>query len=54
MGLLVPVKFKLKMIGGTTEKMINFDLIPSLQIIDGQEKREKRDPPKFENATANC
>ena len=35
----------------TTEKMINFDLIPSLQIIDGQEKREKRDPPKLKNAT---
>ena len=35
----------------TTEKMINFDLIPSLQIIDGQEKREKREPPKLENAT---
>ncbi|QLH05042.1 DUF359 domain-containing protein [Nitrosopumilus oxyclinae] len=35
----------------TTEKMINFDLIPSLQIIDGLEKREKREPPKLENAT---
>lgn len=35
----------------TTEKMINFDLIPSLQIIDGLEKREKREPPKIENAT---
>ncbi len=35
----------------TTEKMIDFGLIPSLQIIDGQEKREKRDPPKLENAT---
>jgi uncharacterized protein (UPF0218 family) len=34
----------------TTEKMIDFGLIPSLQIIDGQEKREKRDPPKLENA----
>jgi len=34
----------------TTEKMINFDLIPSLQIIDGQEKREKREPPKLEYA----
>jgi uncharacterized protein (UPF0218 family) len=34
----------------TTEKMINFDLIPSLQIIDGQEKREKREPPKLEHA----
>lgn len=35
----------------TTEKMINFDLIPSLQIVDGQEKREKRVPPKSKNAT---
>ncbi|RZW40080.1 MAG: DUF359 domain-containing protein, partial [Flavobacteriaceae bacterium] len=35
----------------TTEKMIDFDLIPSLQIIDGQEKREKRAPPKLQNAT---
>ena len=29
----------------TTEKMINFGIIPSLQIIDGQEKRVKRDTP---------
>ncbi len=35
----------------TTEKMIDFDLIPSLQIIDGQEKREKREPPKLDYAT---
>ena len=35
----------------TTEKMIDFDLIPSLQIIDGQEKREKREPPKLEYTT---
>ncbi|MFQ5440175.1 MAG: GTP-dependent dephospho-CoA kinase family protein [Nitrosopumilaceae archaeon] len=27
----------------TTEKMYNFGIIPSLQIIDGQEKRVKRD-----------
>ena len=33
----------------TTEKMIDFGLIPSLQIIDGQEKREKRKPPKLED-----
>ena len=32
----------------TTEKMINFGLIPSLQIIDGVEKRQKRDLPKSE------
>jgi len=34
----------------TTEKMIDFGLIPSLQIIDGVEKREKREPPKLEGA----
>jgi len=35
----------------TTEKMIDFGLIPSLQIIDGQEKREKRVPPKSQFTT---
>ena len=35
----------------TTEKMIDFDLVPSLQIIDGQEKREKREPPKSQYTT---
>jgi len=35
----------------TTEKMIDFDLVPSLQIIDGQEKREKRVPPKSQFTT---
>ena len=35
----------------TTEKMINFGLIPSLQIIDGFEKRQKRDLPKLGDAT---
>ncbi len=29
----------------TTEKMLKFDIIPSLQIIDSQEKRSKREPP---------
>ena len=33
----------------TTEKMIDFDLIPSLQIIDGLEKRQKREFPKLYN-----
>jgi len=33
----------------TTEKMIDFDLIPSLQIIDGLEKRTKRDIIKLGN-----
>ena len=35
----------------TTEKMIELGLIPSLQIIDSLEKREKREPPKLANAT---
>ncbi len=35
----------------TTEKMIEFGLIPSLQIIDSQEKRAKREPPQLANAT---
>lgn len=33
----------------TTEKMIAFGLIPSLQIIDNQEKRIKREPTKNDN-----
>lgn len=33
----------------TTEKMIAFGLIPSLQIIDNQEKRVKREPTKNNN-----
>ena len=35
----------------TTEKLIDFGIIPSLQIIDGIEKREKRDSINLENAT---
>ena len=34
----------------TTKKMIEFDLIPSLHIVDGQEKREKKEPPKLTNS----
>ena len=33
----------------TTEKLIDFGIIPSLQIIDGIEKREKRESIKLEN-----
>ena len=33
--------------------MIHFGIIPSLQIIDSQEKRVKRDPPSEENITTN-
>jgi uncharacterized protein (UPF0218 family) len=37
----------------TTAKMIHFGIIPSLQIIDSQEKRVKREPPSEENITTN-
>jgi GTP-dependent dephospho-CoA kinase len=37
----------------TTDKMLNFGIIPSLQIIDSQEKRVKRDPPSKENIATN-
>jgi uncharacterized protein (UPF0218 family) len=33
----------------TTEKMLSFGIIPSLQIIDAKEKRTKRSPPSNEN-----
>ena len=35
----------------TTEKMIDFGLIPSLQIIDNLEKRTKRESPKLQENT---
>lgn len=37
----------------TTDKMLNFGIIPSLQIIDSQEKRVKRDPPSKKNIATN-
>ena len=35
----------------TTEKMIDFGLVPSLQIIDNLEKRAKRESPKSQENT---
>ena len=35
----------------TTEKMLEFGLNPSLQIIDNLEKRQKRNPPKSSEIT---
>ena len=37
----------------TTDKMLNFGIIPSLQIIDSHEKRVKRDPPSKEYIVTN-
>ena len=31
----------------TTEKMLNYEITPALQIVDGIEKREKREIPKI-------
>ena len=35
----------------TTEKMIEYGIVPSLQIIDGFEKRKQREFPKLGNAS---
>ncbi len=40
-----PASFIITVGDATTEKMIEFGIIPSLQIIDSQEKRKKRTPP---------
>ena len=37
----------------TTEKMIRYEIIPSIQIVDSQEKRVKREPPKSANISTN-
>jgi uncharacterized protein (UPF0218 family) len=37
----------------TTEKMQSYGIIPSLQIIDAQEKRVKREPPKASDVFTN-
>lgn len=37
----------------TTEKMLNYGIIPSLQIVDAQEKRVKRKPPKSDKIATN-
>lgn len=37
----------------TTEKMIGLGMVPSLQIIDAQEKRSKRNPPSAEGIKSN-
>lgn len=37
----------------TTEKMLKFEIIPSLQIIDSQEKRFKREPPSSTNVVTS-
>jgi len=42
---LSPDSYVITVGDATTEKMIQFGIIPSLQIVDGMEKRIKRDAP---------
>ncbi|KAG2474761.1 MAG: hypothetical protein NPMRTH4_60008 [Nitrosopumilales archaeon] len=37
----------------TTEKLLNYDIIPSMQIVDAQEKRTKRELPKPNEINTN-
>ena len=53
---LQPNSYLITVGDATTEKMINYGIIPSLQIIDGQEKRVKRGLPSEEtvNTLLTC
>lgn len=37
----------------TTQKLLEYGLVPSIQIVDGQEKRVKRTPPQYSESTTN-
>jgi len=37
----------------TTEKLLNYDIIPFMQIVDAQEKRTKRELPKLNKINTN-
>jgi hypothetical protein len=37
----------------TTEKLQSYGIIPSLQIVDAQEKRIKREPPQANKVSTN-
>lgn len=50
----VPAESFLITVGdATTEKMLQFGIVPSLQIIDSQEKRSKREPPPDKQVTTS-
>lgn len=52
----IPVgSFVISVGDATTEKLLNYGIIPSLQIVDGLEKRVKRDMPSGNvNTTLSC
>lgn len=37
----------------TTQKLLEYGLVPSIQIVDGQEKRVKRTLPQYSESTTN-
>ena len=48
-----PGSFLITVGDATTEKIQSYGIVPSLQIIDAQEKRVKREPPKSEKIYTN-
>ena len=48
---LTPDSYIISVGDRTTEKLIDFGLVPSLQIIDNLEKRAKRESPKLQENT---
>jgi GTP-dependent dephospho-CoA kinase len=51
---LIPSDLLLISVGdATTQKMIEYGLTPSIQIVDGQEKRVKRTPPEYAQSKTN-
>ena len=48
---LLPDSFVISVGDATTEKLIGFNLIPSIQIVDGLEKRKKRGLPSSNVST---
>ena len=48
-----PASFIITVGDATTEKMLQFGIIPSLQIIDSQEKRTMRSPPSASKVVTN-
>lgn len=48
---LTPSSYIITVGDRTTEKLIDFGLVPSLQIIDNLEKRSKRESPKLQENT---
>lgn len=51
---LAPNSYLITVGDATTEKMLGFGLVPSLQIVDGYEKRGKRIPPQSSATKLHC